>query len=197
MFNTKRKEKKKKAIHNFKLFNATTIESNNKRLDQTFTIMKIKKKINQKKNKKERNIKTQNTEHKILFFPTFARCFLFSVTKHGIEFRKSKSKKKKSEESGARTQTQKQQELFRERKGGERESHRRVGGLDSGFGGDDGVGGGENRLGGGAVVVVAACHAGIRMRERDHFPVTGDREWTAAERFLGSKKQSWIWKTEN
>ena len=74
---------------------------------------------------------------------------------------------------------------------------RRVGGLDSGFGGDDGVGGGENRLGGGAVVVVAACHAGIRMRERDHFPVTGDREWTAAERFLGSKKQSWIWKTEN
>ena len=85
-----------------------------------------------------------------------------------------------------------------EREKEERETHRRVGGLDSGFGGDDGVGGGENRLGGGVVVVVvAASHGGIRMREREHFRVTGDRESTVAERFRSGEMHSWIWKTEN
>lgn len=84
--------------------------------------MKIKKKINQKKNKKERNIKTQNTEHKILFFPTFARCFLFSVTKHGIEFRKSKSKKKKRARNQAHVHRHRNNRNFLEREKEEREN---------------------------------------------------------------------------
>lgn len=95
MFNTKRKEKKKKAIHNFKPFNATTIESNNRRLDQTFTIMKIKKKKSTKK--KQKREKHKNTKHRTQdpFFSHFRTLFSFLGNQNGIEFWKSKRKKKR------------------------------------------------------------------------------------------------------
>lgn len=100
MFNTKRKEKKKKAIHNFKPFNATTIESNNRRLDQTFTIMKIKKKKSTKK--KQKREKHKNTKHRTQdpFFSHFRTLFSFlgNQTRHRIP----KIKKQKKKERGIR-----------------------------------------------------------------------------------------------
>lgn len=86
---------------------------------------------------------------------------------------KIEKRKEKKNKNQAHVHTTSKTNIHRER-GEQRETHRRGGGLDSGFGGNDGCGGSADRLQGG---VVAASHGGTGAEHRISFrsPEIGNR----------------------